>query len=504
MGHFHRIDLAWDRNNYCRVADGDDTDTDCDATGQPSTYAVDVIGGDAAPGETAGVSADWDFLTDTISSSRTTYRHNSSSRDDATKLVSDETRYYRVFPWHAGRYGYPAVVTANTKLATVPGRIPNNGLRVSANGDEKLDLNWSVASNDGGSPVTGYIIQVSADRDNNDALATGATWCDVAHQEVSDPPVAADRMYTYDGDVRTTDITACASATAGAPLTADGEALAAGYGRWFRVIPLNKKSETDLTADAATAWVIDSDSDIAIPAFGRTGAADPLAPGSVPGAPIGLVAETALNVHSELTTDKGVLLTWDVPADAGKLQGGIDATITDYVIQVSVDGGEWTTLDDGVGATATDWTHSTPLPAATEQRVYQVAAKNEAGTGPWSNMAYYSITSMVDPDHTHAAPVLMAPTNVMASSTVARELTLTWEGGENADYYILVAVDMTAYAAGDLQYETASAMSGDSTGTVSNLTSGTPYLGIVFAVKGTDADAELMSGLAVNGAVSAQ
>ena len=381
MGHFHRIDLAWDRNNYCRVADGDDTDTDCDTAGQPSTYAVDVIGGDAAPGPTDSDADDWDFLTDTISASRTTYRHNSSSRDDATKLVSDETRYYRVFPWAAGRYGYPMVVTAKTKLATVPGRIPNNGLRVTANGDEKLDLSWSQASNDGGSPVTGYIIQVSQDRDNNTALGAGIGWCDVAHQAVSDPPVAADRMYTYDGDVRSTGVNGCADTDEVAPLTEDGEALAAGYGRWFRVIPLNKKSGTALDADANIAWVIHIDSMNAIPAFGRTGAADLLAPGSAPGVPIGLVAETALNVHSELTTDKGVLLTWDVPADAGTLQGGIDAVITDYVVQVSVDGGEWTTLDDGVGATATDWTHSDPLPAATEERMYQVAAKNSVGQG---------------------------------------------------------------------------------------------------------------------------
>ena len=186
MGHFHRIDLAWDRNTYCRVADGDDVDDLCDTTGQPSTYAVDVIGG-AAPSDSAGANADWDFLTDTISSSRTTYRHNSSSRDDATMLVSDETRYYRVFPWHAGRYGYPMVVTANTKLATVPDRIPNRGLRVTANGDDKLDLSWDMASNDGGSPVTGYLIQVSRDRDNNNAHTATPAWCDVAHQEPFGP-----------------------------------------------------------------------------------------------------------------------------------------------------------------------------------------------------------------------------------------------------------------------------------------------------------------------------
>ena len=502
MAHFHRIDLAWDRNNYCRVADGDDTDSDCDTTGQPSTYAVDVIGGAAVPVANDGADADWDFLTDTISASRTTYRHNSSSRDDATKLVSDETRYYRVFPWAAGRYGYPMVVTANTKLATVPGRIPTNGLRVTANGDEKLDLDWDAASGDGGSPVTGYIIQVSQDRDNNTALGAGIGWCDVAHQAVSDPPVATDRMYTYDGDVRSTGVNGCADTNEVAPLTEDGEALAAGYGRWFRVIPLNKKSETNLNADAATAWEIDADSNNAIPAFGRTGAADPLAPGSAPGAPIGLVAETALNVHSELTTDKGVLLTWDVPADAGTLQGGIDAVITDYVIQVSVDGGAWSTLEDGETAEVTDWTHSDPLPTATENRAYQVAAVNIVGQGSWSNTAYYSTTSMVAPDHTHppATADLTAPTMVMGSPTAARELTLTWEGAENAEYYILVAVDVAAFETGAANYyETASVSDGAArTGMVSNLNSGTVYLGIVFSARGTGADMELMHGVAMS------
>jgi hypothetical protein len=305
----------------------------------------------------------------------------------------------------------------NTKAATVPDRIANGGLRVTANGDTKLDLDWDETSVNGGSPVTRYIIQVSTDRDNNDTLAVGATWCDVDHQ-----PVADGRMYTYDGDIHSTLAAGC-SGTAD-PLTTGGEALAAGYGRWFRVIPLNKKNDTDATTAGiqhtpsdvdVNGWDIDSDSENAIPAFGRTGRAAPPAEGEKPGAPIGLVAETALNVHSKLTTDKGVLLTWDVPMETGTTD------IRDYVIQVSVDGGAWSTLDDGVSYDATDWTHSDPLPTATEVRAYQVAAVNSVGQGRWSNTAYYSTTSMTAPTHMHV--VAVTPNPLMAEMLTVGETT---------------------------------------------------------------------------------
>ena len=484
MEYFHRIDLDWDRDEYCSVGDGDDEGSDCDTMSQPSTYAVDVIdntqenGTNPAPVDNAGATADWDFLTDTISASRTTYRHNSSNLEDATMLVSDETRHYRVFPWHAGRYGYPQVVTGMTKAATMPGRIPDGGLRVTANGDTKLDLDWDAASNNGGSPVTGYIIQVSKDRDNSNARDTTTGWCDVAHQEVADG-----RMYTYDGDIRNDDATDCGADPAVAPLTPDGEELAAGYGRWFRVIALNKKSTTDLTVGADASWAIDTDSTNAIPAFGRTGATTPPGAGMAPGAPVGLVAETALNVHSTLTTDKGVLLTWDVPAEMGT------ANITDYVIQVSYDGGaSWSTLEDGMGADTTDWTHSEPLPTATEERVYQVAAVNSVGMGPWSNMAYYSTTSMTMPDHTHP-PTTAALTDVEDVTETANadgSITVSWMGGDNSDSFLLIALDL---ASDPRDYEVESISDGMAQmGTIDGLTSDTDYLVIVLAIQGTGDD----------------
>ena len=473
MGHFDRIDLDWNRDEYCSDGDG----TTCDTMSQPSTYAVDVIKtADNNPPPNSADDADWDFLTDSISASRTKYEHHTSSNEDATLLESDETRYYRVFPWHAGRYGYPLVVTGMTKLATVPGRIPDDGLRVTANGNTKLDLDWDAASNDGGSPVTGYIIQVGNDRDN-DVAPDSTIWCDVAHQ-----PVADGRMYTYDGGIQSTDVAGCFAKPAAPPLNPDGETLAAGYGRWFRVIPLNKKSEMPTNVD--TGWTIHSDSGNAIPAFGRTGQATPLAEGEMPGAPIGLVAETALNVHSGLATDKGVLLTWDVPMDTGTTK------ITDYVIQVSVDGSAWSTLEDGVSDDATDWTHSDPLPTTAEERVYQVAAVNSVGTGPWSNMAYYTTTSMTMPDHMHppTTAALTEPTGVTATSDTDGEVTVMWMGGDNADRYIIIALER---GSSPLVFKHKLAESGASEATITGLNSDESHLVVVFALKGTGADREI-------------
>ena len=74
---------------------------------------------------------------------------------------------------------------------------------------------------------------------------------------------------------------------------------------------------------------------------------------------------------------------------------------------------------------------------------------------------------------------------VMASSDAAGELMLTWEGGANADSYLLIAVNM----ADTSDYKTAVVSDGAAQmGTVTGLTSGVNYLGIVVALQGTGAD----------------
>ena len=496
--YFNRIDMAWVRNAFCSAEDA----SGCTASDtMTSTYAIDVSSadGDTPVANDENADVKWDRLTRTISFSSPKYEHRTGTRNDATKLTSDDTRHYRVFPWHSGRYGYPVVVSGNTKLASVPDRVAQGGLRVRADGETKLRLDWDAPAKDGGSPVTNYLIQVNTDRDNDDSLLGDAfaAWCDVAFVAVDDG-----RMYTYGGKIASTNKTgsACSSTTT-PPLTATGEKLAAGYARWFRVIPLNKKSNMP-PLTVADGWMVSSTSSLAplgegelhrdsvnsaIPARGRTAGAGPPSADTRPGAPIGLVAETALNVHSQLSTEKGVLLTWDVPAEAGS------AAIMDYVIRRKIDDGELMTLSDGYGSSPTDWTDPR-LPTATEQFAYQVAAVNTHGMGPWSNMAYYSITSMTMPDHTHppTTAALTEPTGVTATSDTDGALTVMWMGGDNADRYIIIALER---GSSPLVFDYELAESGASEATITGLNSDESHLVVVFALKGTGADREIEYGI---------
>ena len=74
-----------------------------------------------------------------------------------------------------------------------------------------------------------------------------------------------------------------------------------------------------------------------------------------------------------------------------------------------------------------------------------------------------------------------APASVIAVSNSAGELTLTWQGGDNADAFLLIAVHLETY-----DYETETVAGGVAkTGTVTGLTGGANYLGIVVALHTT-------------------
>jgi hypothetical protein len=90
-------------------------------------------------------------------------------------------------------------------------------------------------------------------------------------------------------------------------------------------------------------------------------------PRTVPGAPRSLSGRAGR---------RSVSLTWAAPSSNG------GAAITDYVVQFSSNNGStWRTFSDGVrsstGATVTGLTAGTSY-------VFRVAAKNAAGTGPYT------------------------------------------------------------------------------------------------------------------------
>ena len=213
------------------------------------------------------------------------------------------TQYtYRIFPYKDGVFGQPVTATAMTEPAVAPDTRLN--LRVSAVGPTKLKLTWNAVSarNNGGSPVSGYYIEVSNDIDNNLTPRSDPAWISVSDLdattnaaegpaddeeqtawEVDDPDT---REYTY--------------------VELDPNEV-----RWFRVIALNAVATVTVADDAEDMPDAEAMEALAsaVPAYGKTARA------SVPMAPNGLVAEQARNSSLPGTSNRGVLLLWNAPDD---------------------------------------------------------------------------------------------------------------------------------------------------------------------------------------------
>ena len=143
-------------------------------------------------------------------------------------------------------------------------------------------------------------------------------------------------------------------------------------------------------------------------------------PLGLPGAPLSIATETGFN---------SITLTWETPSSTG----GSD--ITDYIIEYTVDGTNWTVLEDGVSTATT--TTVTSLNNNLDYN-FRIAAVNAVGTGP---------SSQLDTD---VAPLGLpgAPLSI-ASETGFNSITLTWEtpsstgGSDITDYIIEYTVDGT-------------------------------------------------------------
>ena len=122
-----------------------------------SWTAPATTGGSAITGYKIEVSLQRDLRLDrpqvaNTNSTATTYAH--------TGLTAGTTRHYRVSAINANGTGVPSNVDSATTGTTVPGA--PTGLTATASGTTAINLSWSAPASTGGSAITGYKIEVSA------------------------------------------------------------------------------------------------------------------------------------------------------------------------------------------------------------------------------------------------------------------------------------------------------------------------------------------------------
>ena len=161
-----------------------------------------------------------------------------------------------------------------------------------------------------------------------------------------------------------------------------------------------------------------------------------------------------------------VQLTW-----ANALPNG--STVTDYIVEWSLDGTTWTRVDDGV-STATSYTVKGL--AGGKNYTFRVAAKNAIGIGAWQ------LKQASTPATVPAAPNVTAAV-APATGVGSGEVMLSWPAPSNngsaiTDYLIEQSVDGVTWTRIDDGTSTAT------TSKVAGLTNGTTYSFRVAAVNG--------------------
>ena len=370
---------------------------------------------------------DWDDLVDDTESRSTRYRHRGA--DPGT------TYHYRVRAINEVGESRPSNVAQATTPAVAPGAPAN--LEAEAKGPTEVELDWDTPASDGGSPVTGYRIEVSEDGDGWDDLEedTESTSTRYVHRGASPGTRYRYRVRAINaagegepsGEARATTPTTVPDAPTGLAARAvgedridlswtapafDGGSAVTGYRIEVSYGDVNWQVLSVSTQSASTAFShtgLDPATRAtyrvaAVNAHGhgaysnmataRTGAA-------VPGAPRGLGARP----HGTSRID----LSWTPPPDDG------GSEIAGYRILVAEPGGEFAVLANHTGSAATAYSHA-GLDPGTRLR-YRVQAVNDAGAGPGSNIAE-ARTDPVVPD---------APANLAARAEGTTTIVLSWE-----------------------------------------------------------------------------
>ena len=366
---------------------------------------------------------------------------------------------------------YMARVTVKDNDISISATVPDapGGLRTAVSGKNQIRLSWT-APNDGGTPLTGYRIEGSAD--------AGGTWSDLVantgnaatiymHQgltpnttwyyrvsainSVGTGPasnVANATTETATAPMSPTRLIATALGESQinlswtAPLNAGGTAIT-GYqievslnaGTIWSMLVTNTGNaattyaHTDLTPSTAYHYRVRAINSVGTGSVSNVVSATTKAPpATAPTAPSGLSATASGSSQIDLS--------WVAPSNTGV------AAIIGYQIELSADAGtNWSDLAANTGNASTTYTHTGLSPETT--RHYRVSAMNSIGTGPVSNMAHATTDAPLPP------PIFPdAPTGLSAIASGGGQINLSWTapsntGGESiTGYKIEISADV--------------------------------------------------------------
>ena len=389
---------------------------------------------------------------------------NTRTRYSDTGLDPGTTRHYRVAAINSAGTSddWSNIAEATTAVA-----VPGAPTRLTATapvvgGSDRILLTWRAPSTNGGSPITGYLIQMSLNRVSGwtPIVTTRSTARNYLHTGLdpgttryyrvaainaqgtgaySTPPVPGTTRAAPPGQVQS--LSARATGPTSITLTwqapsSDGGARITGYSIRFRGpndgtwIPIQSNTGPTQTTFKHTGLKPATAYRYQVAAINRVGAGQwsfETRTGTyadIPTAPVGLTA------RADGTSQ--IDLSWSAPRNTG------GAPILGYRVEASDDGGRaWWIIRRNTGTATTTFSDTSLEPAT--RRHYRVAATNTAGTGPFSN---------VDDATTEATPPGV-PRNFTAEADGTSEIDLSWQtpivdGGANVTGYRIEVLEAGA------------------------------------------------------------
>jgi titin len=410
-----------------------------------------------------------------------------------TGLTNGTAYTFRVSATNAAGTGSTSTVSASVTPLTTPGA--PTGVSGTP-GNTQVVLTWAAPSSVGGSAITDYVVEFnngvswSTFADGTSA-STGATVTGLSNGTAYTFRVSATNSV---GTGASSAVSAAVTprTLAGAPtgvsgtagdtqvsLTWTAPASNGGNAITDYLVEFNdgvtwatfadgtstttSTTVTGLTNDTAYTFRVSA---VNIAGTGLPGVSTAVTPRAKPGAPTG-VAGTRGNTE--------VALTWTAPSSDG------GSAITDYVVESSTNGTDWTVFADGTSTTT-----STTVTGLTNGTAYtfRVSATSSIGTGATS-----VVSAAVTP-----ATLPGGPTGVSGTAGDTR-VFLTWtapsSGGSAITDYVVEFNDGSGWAT------FADGTSGTASATVTGLTNGTAYTFRVTAVNGVGTGATSSASSAV-------